>query len=99
MVLCYHDATDSFDLIITPPDAENGEGWGVTFMKEDDVIGWFIEQDGKTLHGDLIYDDSDAFIVTVSEEGENGVLLETEDGDAYHFTPVDAPEVAVFEMA
>lgn len=90
----FEDADGNY-LLLTPSDTEGYEGWAVTFMLGEDVHGWIIEQEGKTLHGDLDYEDNSAFIVTISEEGEDGLLLETEDGDVYHFVPMNVPEASV----
>ena len=81
-------------LIITLSEEKGYEGWAISFMKGDEVFGWIIQQDGKTLHGDLIYDDSGEYIVTISEEGEDGVMLETEDGETYHFKPMEEGKTA-----
>ena len=83
-------------LLITKSEEPGYEGWAVTFMKGEEPLGWIIQQEGKTLHGDLIYEDSEEFIVTISEEGEDGLLLETADGETYHFTPMDIPDATVF---
>lgn len=90
----FQDADGNY-LIVNKSEDEGFEGWSVTFMKGDDMLGWIIQQEGETLHGDLIYDDSDEYIVTISEEGEDGLLMETEDGETYHFVPMEMPEVTV----
>lgn len=92
----FEDADGNHLIITKSDDEETYPGWGVTFMKGEDMFGWFIEQDGETLHGDLIWEDSDEYIVTISEEGEDGLMLETEDGETYHFTPMDIPDATVF---
>lgn len=83
-------------LSVSYSDTEGYEGWAISFFMGDETYGWIIQQEGKTLHGDLIYDDSGEFIVTISEEGEDGLMMEVEGGDTYHFTPMDVPEATVF---
>lgn len=84
-------------LNIQPSPYEEYPGWYVGCFLGDDMYGWVIQQEGDTLHGDLVPDyEEGEFVVTVSEEGEDGVLLTTEAGDAYHFTPYDMPEATIF---
>lgn len=70
------------------------EGWYVGLITEEGLKGWYIKQDGATLHGDIIGDldgdekDDGEMIVTVSEEGEDGIKLEVEGGETYHFGPL-----------
>ncbi|MBR5739896.1 MAG: hypothetical protein IKX81_01240 [Firmicutes bacterium] len=74
---------------ITHNDEEGLPEWYVTFSLGDDMYGSFLDQEGETLHGDIGYFAEmkvDEFIVTISEEDEDGLLLETESGEAYHFT-------------
>lgn len=81
---------------IMKSDQEDYPGWSVTFMVDEESHGWFIQQEGETLHGDLTseYEEGrDPFVVTVSEEGEDGILIEVEGGDTYHMTPQETPEV------
>lgn len=83
-------------LVVSASSDEEQEGmWAVTAILGEEVHGWFLEQEGETLHGDLNseYDDyDDSFIVTISEEGDDGLMMETERGDTYHFVPEDVPE-------
>lgn len=80
---------NGYDLYITPSDDEEYEGWYVSFMTEEYYCGWYIPQEGSTLHGDLNAgnDEEKPCVVTISEEGDDGVMLEVEDGDTYHFKP------------
>lgn len=73
-------------------------GWYVGVMIGDFSSGWAVTQEGNTLHGDLnAWDDSaEPFVVTVSEEGEDGLLLTVEGGETYHFTPMDLPDATIF---
>lgn len=92
-------------LMITPSPYETLEGWYVGLFTEEDMHYWYIPQEGETLHGDLMpskegnedylpddYVDEGDMIVTVSEEGEDGVMLEVEGGETYHFTLVPEEE-------
>jgi len=73
-------------------------GWYVGCMIGDVMAGASVQEEGKTLYGDLnAWDESaDPYIVTVSEEGEDGLLVEVEGGGTYHFTPMDLPEATIF---
>jgi len=73
-------------------------GWTVGVIIGEDMRGWTVPQEGNTLHGDLnAWDESaEPYVVTVSEEGKDGLLLEVEGGETYHFTPMDMPEAKIF---
>lgn len=91
----FADGNDNY-LMISASDNEDYDGmWAVTAMLGDEVHGWFIAQEGETLHGNLNseYDDYEGdFIVTISEDGD-GVKMEVEGGETYHFTTDETPEV------
>lgn len=89
---------------------ENGDMLSITWMDDIDEPGWYVgvmlgelwggctlPQEGKTLHGDLnAWDESaEPFVVTISEEGEDGLLLEIEGGESYHFTPAEMQEATI----
>ena len=62
-------------------------GWYVGCMLGEDSWGGTLPQEGSTLHGALPSSGSkDDITVTVSEEGEDGLLLVVEGGETYHFT-------------
>ena len=84
-------------LIVSLSEMEGYEGWGVTFVLDGEMVGRIIRQDGNSLHGNLRgWDENEEpFIVTVSEEGEDGLLLAVEGGETYHFTPMDLPEATI----
>ena len=76
-------------------------GWYVGVMLGEDFIedawGGTLQQDGNTLRGVLPSSGSkDDLTVTVSEEGEDGILLAVEGGESYHFTAYDMPEASIF---
>jgi hypothetical protein len=66
-------------------------GWYVGCMLGEDFVedswGGILPQEGNTLHGTLPSSGSrEDITVTVSEEGEDGILLVVEGGETYHFT-------------
>ncbi len=72
-------------------------GWYVGVMIGDYWGGNTLPQEGNSLHGDLNAMDESAepFVVTVTEEGEDGLLLAVEGGESYHFKPYDMPEATI----
>ncbi|MBQ3482226.1 MAG: hypothetical protein IJH48_07925 [Oscillospiraceae bacterium] len=81
-------------LSVTRMDDVDDPGWYVGFMNGEDFIedayGGMLPQEGNTLHGALPSSGSKPDItVTVSEEGENGLLLVIEGGESYHFTVME----------
>ena len=90
------DENDNY-LMILPAEDEEHEGlWAVTFAPGDEMHGWFIPQEGETLHGDLTAEGigEDPYIVTISEEGD-GILLVNEEGTSnvyfakkFNLTPI-----------
>ncbi|MBQ1396000.1 MAG: hypothetical protein IIY84_01715 [Eubacterium sp.] len=92
----FADENDNLVSIMKSEDAD-APGWYVGAFIGDGMYGAVIQQEGKTLHGNLVTEDMDEddFIVTVSEEGEDGILVEVEGGESYHFTPYDMPEATV----
>ena len=72
-------------------------GWYVGVMLGEYSSGWTIPQEGNSLHGNLnSWDENrEPFIVTVSEEGEDGLLLVVEGGSTYHFKPMEMAEAAI----
>lgn len=75
-------------------------GWYVGCMLGEDPLenswGDFLPQEGDTLHGKLASSGSKPEItVTVSEEGEDGLMLVVEGGETYHFTRMELPEATI----
>ena len=90
----YYTDEDENMLSVTWMDDIDEPGWFVGFMNGEDFIedsyGGTLPQDGNTLHGTLASSgEKGELTVTISEEGENGLLLVTEDGETYHFTPME----------
>lgn len=88
----FQDADGNF-LSVLASELEEYPGWYVGCVLGEDMYGWYIQQEENELRGDIMpeYEEGE-FIVTVSEEGEDGVALSTADGTVYHFTPMDLPE-------
>lgn len=91
----FKDADDNLLYIMVSEDKDN-PGWTVGIISEDAMHGWYIQQEGSTLHGNIVspYEAGDPIIVTVSEEGSDGVMMTVEGGKTYHFTPYEIPEAA-----
>ena len=92
----FKDENSNYLLVTKPDDGEHDDQWAVSVLLADgNVHGWFLEQKGETLYGNLNseYDDNDGdYIVTLSEEGENGIMMEVEGGDTYHFAKEATPD-------
>lgn len=83
-------------LTVTKSDMAGHEGWYVGCSLEEDTYGGVIPEEGNTLHGDLApADEEGSFVVTVSAEGGDGLLLEVEGGGAYHFTPSERQDAVI----
>ena len=79
-------------LSVTLSDTEGYEGWHVGCILGEEMYGNIIGQEGSVLKGDLVPDyEEGSFPVTVSEEGEDGLLLTLESGTTYHFKPAEMP--------
>ena len=90
------DEDDNY-LLISPSEAAEYPGWSVTCLLGDEIHGWYIAREGRTLHGDLTAEGEEGhFIVTISEEDENGLQLVVKGGKTYHFKPTeDLPEAGI----
>ena len=78
-------------LSVTWMDDIDEPGWYVGCLLGEDFIedswGGTLAQEGSALHGTLPSSGSrEAITVTVSEEGEDGLLLAVEGGESYHFS-------------
>ncbi len=76
-------------------------GWYVGCMLGEDLIedswGGTLPQDGSALRGSLLSSGSrDAITVTVSEDGEDGLLLAVEGGETYRFTSMGDMTASIF---
>lgn len=92
----FTDENKNVLLIAKPDDGEHDDMWAVSvILANGDVHGWFLKQKSETLSGNLNseIDDTDVdYIVTISEEGEKGLMMEVEGGETYHFTEQETPE-------
>ena len=71
-------------------DIEGYEGWLVGAVLGDNSYGNIIRQEGSSLHGNIVPDYEDGeMIVTLTEEGEGGIMLTVDGGGTYHFTPME----------
>ena len=84
-------------LLVSLSETEGYEGWSISLMLDDEVVGWIIQQEGNALRGNLNgWDESmQPFNVTITEEGQDGLRLEVEGGETYHFTPMEVPEATI----
>ena len=84
-------------LIVNLSETEGYEGWAISLMLEGEAAGWIIQQEGNALRGNLNGWDENAepLNVTITEEGEDGLKLEVEGGETYHFTPMDVPKATI----
>ncbi len=92
----YLDEENNF-LSVNRMDDTVEPGWYVSIMIGDIMTGWTIPQDGNTLHRDLNVwnEDAEPYIVTISEEGGDGLRLSVDGGGIYHFKPMDIPEATI----
>ena len=85
-------------LTVTYTEEVDEPGWYVSFMPgQEGFWGGTLAQEGNTLHGTLpSEDDKDDLVVTVSEEGEDGVILEVEGGETYHLKAMELEKASIF---
>ncbi len=84
-------------LSVTWMDDVDEPGWYVACMLGEDLIedsyGGMLSLEGNTLHGSLSSSgEKDDLTVTVSEEGEDGLLLAVEGGETLRFSPMEMEE-------
>lgn len=75
-------------------------GWYVGCMLGKDAMedsyGGTLQKEGKTLKGSLpSSSEQDPITVTISEEGETGLLLSIEGGEEYHFKKMENAEASI----
>ena len=85
-------------LCVTWMDDIDEPGWYVGIMLGELMAGGTLPQEGNALQGSLsTWEEGEEPIdVTVSEEGEDGLLLTIQGGESYHFTAYDMPEATIF---
>ena len=71
--------SDGSNLVsITKSEDKEHPGWMVGAFVEEGMYGWYIQQEGSELKGNLTAEyqtDTDPFIVTISEEGADGIKM------------------------
>jgi hypothetical protein len=82
----FSDENNNF-LTVNPSDEEEYEGFYVGLMIAGDSFGWYLPQEGDSLHGTIPGDQDEEITVTVSEEGDDGLLVKVDSGETYHFLP------------
>ena len=75
-------------------------GWYVGVMlgeyPDDGSYGGTVPQVGNSLHGTITDIDGKSLTVTVTEEGTDGMQMEVEGGETYHFSVLDLPAAEIF---
>lgn len=87
-------------LSVTWMELDDESGWYAGFMYGPDPIadsyGGMLKQDGNSLKGELASSgDMIDVVVTISEEGEDGLLLVVENGATCHFKPMELEEAPI----
>ena len=90
----YYEDEHGYMLSLTWMDLGDEAGWYAGFMYGPDPIedsyGGMVEQDGRRLKGELASGGSMIdIVVTISEDGGEGLLLVVENGATCHFKPVE----------
>ena len=97
----FTDENENMLSITWMDDVADGPGWYVGFMNGEDMIedsyGGLIAEKGSALFGELPSSGSkDPLVVTITEEGEDGLKVVVEGGETYHFTKMEMPEASIF---
>ena len=90
----FSDGESAYVNIQKSEDSEH-PGWLVSVMAEEGMHGWYIQQEGNELKGNLKADyetDGEDFIVTIAEEGEDGIKLTIDGGKSYSLKPYEIPQ-------
>ena len=87
-------------LSVTWMDDVDEPGWYVGVMLGEDLMedswGGMLPQEGNSLHGTLPSSGSKGDLtVTITEEGEDGLLLAVEGGETYHFKGGELPTATI----
>jgi len=97
----YFTNEDEYMASVVYMDEIDEPGWYVGVMLgedgNDDSYGGTLEVKKNTLQGTLTSTGSKGDItVTVSEEGEDGLMVEVKGGETYHFTEMNMPTATIF---
>lgn len=86
----YFQDEDGDLLTVANIETEDFTGWFVGCKLGEEIYGSVIPLEAEGLHGNLAPASGlIEFIVTVSEEGPDGLKLAVEGGKVYHFTPLE----------
>ena len=90
-----NDASDMLSIVWM--DEVEEPGWYVGLMLGDFMGGGILPQEGNSLRGSLesMDEGTKPMTVTVSEEGKDGLLLEVEGGESYHFVPSELEQASI----
>ena len=96
----YYSNEDDYMLSITWMEDIDEPGWYVGCFLGDDPIedswGGTIPVEGNALKGEVTSSgEKDPLNITVTEEGEDGLQLEVEGGETYHFTHMEMQEASI----
>ena len=92
----YFENANGDMLSITWMDLDEDTGWYVGCTVGEDSYGNMLPVEDGALHGDLVPDyEEGEFVVTVTPEGDDGVMMAVEGGKEYHFVPIEIPEAAL----
>ena len=97
----YYQDENGHMLSVTWMDDIDEPGWYVGCCLGEDFVedswGGTLPQDGNALRGTLPSSgEKEALTVTVTEEGEDGLVLAVEGGETYHFTPMEMQDATIF---
>ena len=87
---------------VTWMDLGDESGWYAVLMNGEDPVedsyGGMVTAKGASLRGELSSggEKNPPMTVTVSEEGEDGLVFAVEGGATYHFTPMELQEAAAY---
>lgn len=96
----YYSDENDYMLSVTYMEDLDEPGWYVGLFIGDDPVddsySGTLAEDGGKLTGTLSSSGAGGDInVTISEEGEDGLLAEVEGAESYHFTVMDIPEAEI----
>ena len=75
---------------------DEGPGWMAGFIAGDDIYSGNVSLKDNILKGNVAEDpQKDEYIITIAEEGEDGVLLTLPDGKSYSLKPYKFEEASI----
>ena len=98
----FTDENENFVSIIWMDDSDmDMHGWYVGCVLGEDFTedswGGIVEPEGETLHGTIpTFGSRGDITVTVTKEGEGGIVLSVEDGETYHLAEQEIPDATIF---